>query len=168
MSLDIISIWHTLHHYAENPPFNEDWLKQSETECDTLTSEKLLLKELQAVEAERWKLLGLAAGWTPYAAVSLSWCLQAQLQDVFDCWDNVFSNRPPDVAHLRPARLLNPALLPKPCLSEIIEVGKTYNAVWLMLACFKGNQVAVTNDLAVEKFKLFNPSLVKLFELDKQ
>ena len=83
-------------------------------------SDLSLLRELAAVEATRWQQLCDALGWTPLGAVALSWCIGANLRDTREAWAASGADITPDPASLRPARLLNPALLPeRPRLSDL-------------------------------------------------
>ena len=76
-------------------------------------SDLSVLRTLSDFPAERWTQLCDATGWTVYGAIALSWCSGAELPQVWEGW--LASGHPllptPDCE--RPARLLNPALLPE-------------------------------------------------------
>ena len=68
---------------------------------------------LKQVDAQRWNKLCDASGWTAYGAVALSWCQGATLPQVFDGWRASGFPLKPLPEYERPARFINPALLPR-------------------------------------------------------
>lgn len=72
-----------------------------------------VLSALSEYPAERWKHLCDATGWTVYGAVALSWCADADLPSVWEGWLASGFALIPSPVFERPARLLNPALMPQ-------------------------------------------------------
>ena len=76
---------------------------------------------LSKLSAANWSSLCSAAGWTVYGAVALSWCKDAKLEDVWAGWLTSGFPLKPLPEHERPARFLNPALLPEVKTAEGIN-----------------------------------------------
>lgn len=84
-----------------------------------------LLKGFEAVEAEHWIRFCTAAGQTTYGAVAQSWCKGATLAQVLDGWRASGFPLKPLPEYERPARFINPALLPDSRkLSGLIEAAR--------------------------------------------
>ena len=72
-----------------------------------------LLKCLVDTPSENWLLICRGAGMTVFGAVALSWCEGATLPQVFDGWRASGFPLKPLPEYERPARFINPALLPQ-------------------------------------------------------
>ena len=77
---------------------------------NALTAE--FLSELTQVEASIWSSLCSAAGPTVYGAIALSWCKDAELSQVWEGWHASGFPLKPSPEFERPARFINPALMP--------------------------------------------------------
>lgn len=75
-------------------------------------SDRQFISYLQNFPASRWLMMCHGTGWTVYGAVALSWCAGAKLEDVWSGWEASDFPLRPEPASERPARFLNPALLP--------------------------------------------------------
>ena len=81
-----------------------------------------VLKALENYSAKGWHALCTAAGMTVYGAVALSWCEGAELSQVWDGWEASGFPLKPSPEFERPARFINPTLLPQTNkLSGILE-----------------------------------------------
>lgn len=104
--------WHRLHLNAV--AWSEIW------QSDDLIYDRLLLDEgfssfiesLSTCPTSRWSALCEACGWTVYGAVALSWCKDANIAEVWAGWEASGFPVKPSPGFERPARFLNPALLP--------------------------------------------------------
>lgn len=80
-----------------------------------------VLESLQELDAKNWASLCNISGMTIYGAVALSWCQDAKLPQVWEGWHASRFPLKPLPEYERPARFLNPALLPQSNkLSEIV------------------------------------------------
>ncbi len=107
------TIWVALHDNAalwERVGMAGDTLSQR---ANIDENDRALLKLLQNFPAESWQSLCAACGMTVYGAVALSWCQGAELDQVFAAWEASGAEMEAVPEWERPARLLNPALLPE-------------------------------------------------------
>ena len=103
----------TLHRLARG--WSDLW-QSDDIEYERGNVDRMTRKHLSALnegDAARWIALCDAAGWTPYAAVAVSWCKGATLEQVWQCWTAAGVPILPDPASMRPARFLCPDLLPE-------------------------------------------------------
>ena len=116
-----VDVWQGLHLSAlawQGIPDDHGQVEQRRLIDD---SDRSVLGALSEYPAQNWMQLCNATGWTVYGAVALSWCSGAELSQVWEGW--LASGHPllPTPECERPARLLNPDLLPKTRqLSELI------------------------------------------------
>lgn len=80
-------------------------------EVDKKSYKKLF--DFSKIKCKQWHSLCTAAGWTVYGAVALSWCEGAVLKDVWKGWEASGFPLIPKPEFERPARFINPALLPQ-------------------------------------------------------
>lgn len=79
------------------------------------------MREFSRYDKDLSKNLFVELGWTSYGAVALSWCAGVQLRDVWSGWLASGFPLKPLPEFERPARFLNPALLPQTAsLREIV------------------------------------------------
>lgn len=132
-------IWAKLHRLARGwgDLWKSDDLEYERRHLDRSSRE--LLSGLEAVPIENWCALSAATGWTAYSAIACSWCKDAEISHVWEGWETSGFPLKPLPEFERPARLLNPALLPKAnSLSEIVEAGSnSHIAICAMLAALK-------------------------------
>lgn len=88
---------------------------------DALTLE--FLQDISKVDEKLWKDMCEGIGWTPYGAVALSWCRNARLDEVWKGWLASGFPLKPLPEFERPARFINPALMPQMSkLSSIVDM----------------------------------------------
>lgn len=108
-----VDVWQGLHLSArawQEVPAGPD---QDVQRASIDESDLSILSVLSNYPAGHWKRLCEATGWTVYGAVALSWCSSAELNDIWEGWLASGSPLMPRPVSERPARLINPALLPK-------------------------------------------------------
>lgn len=71
-----------------------------------------LVAHLSEFSAANWHSLCSAAGMTVYGATALSWCKDAELSQVWEGWHASGFPLKPSPEFERPARFINPALMP--------------------------------------------------------
>ena len=109
----LADVWIMLHHDAYILANNSGTgAARGNTESVDLYDQRVL-KMLVDVSLQEWEKLCTAAGWTAYGAVALSWCEGATLPQVFDSWRASGFPLKPLPEYERPARFINPALLPR-------------------------------------------------------
>jgi len=83
------------------------------------------LSALQSINVNIWQSLCIGTGMTVYGAVALSWCEDAELSQVWEGWEASGFPLKPLPEFERPARFINPALLPTTnSLKEIITIAE--------------------------------------------
>ena len=103
-----IDIWYLLHRHADI------WITSSNANCEKIDgTDAGVIRSASSIQATRWSALCAAAGWTVYGAVALSWCEGAKLEDVWAGWLASGFPLKPLPQFERPARFINPALLPQ-------------------------------------------------------
>lgn len=134
-------LWHRIHSNAsilasssnESPTFSDQENVDRKDIC--------LIEALSKCHADKWHSLCAAAGWTVYGAVALSWCEGAVLKDVWKGWEASGFPLIPKPEFERPARFINPALLPQTNkVSEMISAsGSSVLAFCAMVAALGDN-----------------------------
>ncbi len=106
-------IWASLH-------LNGDLTKEFENNEQltieferTLSQIVFLLESVKELDNKVWHTLCTGAGMTVYGAVALSWCKDAQLEQVWEGWEASGFPLLPKPEYERPARFINKELLPK-------------------------------------------------------
>ena len=128
--------WLTLHKNAKA------WIKaplgniQNEDRALFDAATMNSLSALQNIDASVWEALCIGTGVTVYGAVALSWCEGADIQDVWNGWETSGFPLKPLPEYERPARFLNPALMPKTrSLKGIVDaVGNSSLAICAAIA----------------------------------
>ena len=147
-----VDIWQGLHGNArawQNVPYGAG---QQQDRMLIDGTDLSVLRALAEYPAEDWAALCHATGWTVYGAVGLSWCADADLKLVWDAWRaSRFVIKPlPDFE--RPARLINPALMPETRkLSELIELSTPSGLALCAMIAASGQPLEI--DLPVSKMK---------------
>ncbi|WP_147112934.1 hypothetical protein [Tateyamaria sp. syn59] len=107
-TLSLPATWVGLH------ASHEAWIYATPDDRGRIDDSDLsILRSLAEIPAARWSSLCSAAGWTPLGAAAMSWCEGATLREVREAWETVEPLLTVDEITCRPARLLNPALLPE-------------------------------------------------------
>ncbi|TQM90403.1 hypothetical protein BD293_0039 [Roseinatronobacter monicus] len=124
--LTVVDIWQGLHANAKAWPVNPYGLASAAQNRTLIDGTDLsVLRALAAYPGAGWSALCTAAGWTSYGAVALSWCQGATLPQVLDAWLASGFSLKPLPEYERPARLLNPTLLPQTrSLSALVEAAQ--------------------------------------------
>jgi len=122
-----------------------------------------ICRDLQKVNASNWLSIGKGAGITVYGTVALSWCKDAQIVQVWEGW--MASKFPllPLPKYERPARFINPALLPATdSLAEIIAFCPDVSLpICTLLAALKEPLVF---DLPSDQLKNANPQIASFLK----
>lgn len=71
-----------------------------------------LLGMLKSLDFNRWYAVCFGSGMTVYGAIALSWCKDAELSQVWEGWHASGFPLKPSPEFERPARFINPALMP--------------------------------------------------------
>lgn len=123
--LTLADVWTSLHASAEA------WQRAAEDadlQARIDESDLSIMQTLCEVPAVRWHGLCDALGWTPYGSAALSWCAGADIDAVRDTWEATGTVLTPDPVVRRPARFLNPALIPASRkLSDLVRAGAGSN-----------------------------------------
>lgn len=130
----ILRIWDRLHSFfyeletSHKGPLPEE--RRISSNINTLTD------SMRAVPASDWTQFCLSLGWTVYGAVALSWCKDAELAKVWEGWEASGFPLKPLPEYERPARFVNPALMPKTrSLKGIVdEMGNSSLAICAAIA----------------------------------
>ena len=116
-----VDLWIEIHRLAEK---HAKSLPHDAKVFDALTLE--LLNDLSSVDATKWRALCRGIGFTVYGAVAMSWCKNAQLSEVLEDWCLSGVTFSPGFYNERPARFVNPALLPhEASLKRIVELSES-------------------------------------------
>ena len=156
----LVDLWREIHtlSYVWSEANSEFNLFKRPTRTELRVENYLL--GLSVCPHTAWSSLCSAAGWTVYGAVALSWCKDARLEDVWAGWLASGFPLKPLPEFERPARFLNPDLVPQvKCLTEIATL---YNGK------YPGNpemyHLAVSATIAAQKAPLefdFQPEQLK-------
>lgn len=107
-----IDIWQSLHQTAQSWKNIPAGASQAQDRVLLDGTDLSVIRTLQDFPAERWANICEGVGWTAYGAAGLSWCQGADLAVVCEQWQKSGLILKPTPESERPARLLNPALLP--------------------------------------------------------
>ena len=136
----LIGLWNKIHENAVfwmNIPIGSERENDLSLLDDAIAS--IVTSSITKVEYNHWHGLCSAAGWTSYGAIALSWCKDPAIADVWSGWLSSGFPLKPLPEFERPARFINPALLPQAdSLSGI--------ATWVKAQGYKD---AATYDLAL-------------------
>ncbi|NKX74565.1 hypothetical protein [Tritonibacter mobilis] len=133
-------IWSTIHNSA-NTQFNPQGSEPRITNGDALDAfDMKAMKKLVNFDAQKWQVFCENVGMTVYGAVALSWCKGAQIENVWSSWRASAFPLKPTPEFERPARFINPSLLPNTnSLAEIAEAGNNKSLpICAMIAALKG------------------------------
>ena len=108
----IVCIWLGLHSRANDLASLPSYLNTPKHKKTIDGTDFLNLRELEKISADQWHTLCTAAGMTVYGSVALSWCKDAELSQVWEGWEASGFPLKPLPEFERPARFINPALLP--------------------------------------------------------
>ena len=147
-----VDVWQGLHLSATAWQLVPDDAGQNEQRALIDQSDLSVLSSLSEFPAERWTSLCDATGWTVYGSIALSWCAGGTLAQVWEGWLSSGYPLMPMPEYERPARLLNPALLPKSGkLSELIAAS-TPSTLGLC-ALIAASDAPLEIDLSAEQLK---------------
>ncbi len=106
-------LWAGIHHLPSRA--------KKAVELDDLSFEQI--KSLNKINEKVWIGFCEAIGMTVYGAVALSWCEGAEIEQVWEGWEQSGFPLIPKPEYERPARFINPALLPETVsLSELASI----------------------------------------------
>lgn len=103
----LVDLWREILRFAEKHVTAQ--VENAEV-FDALSFE--FLNDLKGVSSEDWSKMCHGIGPTVYGAVALSWCEDAELSQVWDGWRASEFPIKPLPEYERPARFINPGLLP--------------------------------------------------------
>ena len=151
-------IWVSLHLNAQ---MEQETLKNPRLSHETARMANeitYLLSSMKEIPAKKWWRLCDASGWTVYGAVALSWCIDAEMSQVWNGWEASGFPLKPLPGYERPAHFINPELLPKTNnLSEIINYCPDRTLpICAMIAALKE---PLEFDLSMETLKTANPQI---------
>lgn len=134
----LVDLWRELVRFAEK----HATAPRHQTEVyDGLTSE--FLADLSKVDAEQWRRLCWGLGPNVYGCVGLSWCDGAQAADVWMDWKQSGYILEPGALAERPARFVNPRILPeRHSLSDIVRLSEGDQTVFAVMVSRAGPQLA--------------------------
>lgn len=131
-----IEIWTGLHVELES------WHRKRSDADSNLhplrdASNKIYLQELCKFPASKWAMIGDGAGWTPVAAMALSWCEGATWESVLRAWQSIENLDIESAVSNLAAQMTNPKFLPEPNLSAVLELGQSPGGAWVLLSALK-------------------------------
>ena len=92
---------------------------------------------LENFPAKNWSMIGDGAGWTPVAAMALSWCKDTSWEATLKAWQSIENlDLGSPVAKLS-AQMTNPQFLPEPDLAQILKLGRSPGGAWVLLSALK-------------------------------
>ena len=153
-----VDVWQGLHLSALGWQSVPDDHGQAQQRDAIDQSDISVLGSLADFPAERWISLCDATGWTVYGSVALSWCAGATLPQVWEGW--LASGYPliPLPEYERPARLLNPDLLPKTRQLSGLIAASTPSSLGLC-ALIATSDAPIAIDLSSEQLKNAPPQI---------
>ena len=120
-----IDIWQGLHANAHAWIDSPYGVSQEQDRILIDGTDISVLRALSVYPVKKWIALCEAVGWTAYGAVGLSWCEGAELPQIWEAWEASGSALKPLPEYERPARFINPALLPRTRkITDIINLTK--------------------------------------------
>lgn len=108
-----VDIWQGLHAGARSWERTGYGMAGDQDRTLIDASDLSVLRSLQNFPAASWRDLCSAAGWTVYGSIALAWCQGATVVQVWDGWLASEFPLKPLPEYERPARFLNPALIPQ-------------------------------------------------------
>ena len=154
-------IWFDCHECAEQwlaSPSNPRQIHDRKMVDD---AQRDATKHLAKTPASRWFYLCTAAGMTVYGAVALSWCEGAELSQVWEGWEASGFPLKPLPEYERPARFINPALLPTTnSLLELVKLAENKPLPICAMIVAKGDALDV--DLSVNMAANASPQIAAL------
>lgn len=168
----LLEIWQGIHHRAlhwnlppEGKTIEEHQFSISFDDRNTC----IILEE--NVLSKHWYSLCNSIGMTVYGAASLSWCKDAEPSQVWESW--LASNFPlkPLPEFERPARFINPALMPQSNkLSGILEIlnnrhhdsSRTYSLA--ICASIAASKEPLEFDISAEKLATATPQIASFLK----
>ncbi|SFT50608.1 hypothetical protein SAMN05444141_101920 [Pseudovibrio denitrificans] len=135
-NLTPIEIWLGLHTELQNWSLK---FAEEETSPHPLRdpTNKTYLQILRKFPAKNWSMIGDGAGWTPVAAMALSWCKDASWEATLKAWQSIENlDLGSPVAKLS-AQMTNPQFLPEPDLAQILKLGRSPGGAWVLLSALK-------------------------------
>lgn len=133
-----MSVWfelHSLNKFWENNYLSEIKAGRPALALEVLDKHRQEARFLADFEVERWVYMCAAVGWTPIACTATSWCKGASLDDVLALWRKLGAPSPvADSSANLAALLINPEMLPRNSLIELITAGKDVGGISLLLA----------------------------------
>ncbi|ARC87155.1 hypothetical protein [Rhodovulum sp. MB263] len=133
----LVDLWREILRLAEKHSEGRDLQV-----CDQLTLE--FLHDLREVEAEDWRQMCWGLGPTVYGAVGLSWCRGVDLAMVWQDWEASGFPILPDARHMRPARLLNPELMPvTESLQSIAQISRGNLVAFCAIVAFSEGRIFI-------------------------
>ena len=156
-------IWVSLHLNAQMEQETLSNPRLSQETARMANEISYLLEALQEVPMQKWWNLCSASGMTVYGTVALSWCKDARIEQVWDGWEASGFPLKPLPEFERPARFINPDLLPKTSsLAQIIAVSPDKTLpICAMIAALKEPLVF---DLPADYLKNANPQIASFLK----
>ncbi|NVK16039.1 MAG: hypothetical protein HWE35_17855 [Rhodobacteraceae bacterium] len=133
----LLDLWREIVRLAEK---HAEALPSSRSVYDALTQE--FLQDLAQVDAKDWRRMCWGIGPTVYGAVALSWCKDAQIEEVWMDWEASEFPLKPGELYERPALFLNPDLLPHTVsLAEIGRHSRGHALSYCAMICRAGSNL---------------------------
>lgn len=159
----LISIWRKIHDEANIwGQFNRlpsRYNSRGDIDVKTLKS----LTELNGLSREKWMNLSSGIGMTVYGAIALSWCKGAELSQVWEGWEASGFPLKSLPEFERPARFINPTLLPKTnSLLELTTIAENKPLPICAMIVAKGD--ALEADLSPEMATKANPQIASFLK----
>ncbi len=146
-----IEVWVGLHVEIENWHLKCEGVLGSLHPLDDKAN-AIYLEYLQDFPAKKWAMIGDAAGWTPVAAMALSWCNGATWESILKAWQAVEKLDPGSPVASLAAQMTNPDFLPEPELKAVLKLGETPGGAWVLLSALKlHNKVVQFDDRFVKR-----------------
>ncbi|QUS59151.1 hypothetical protein [Pseudovibrio brasiliensis] len=135
-TITAIEAWLGLHVELENWHIKFD---EAEEHLHPLKDRANLtyLGFLKGFPAKQWAMIGDGAGWTPVAAMALSWCEGATWESVLKAWQSIESLDLESTVSNLAAQMTNPKFLPEPNLAAVLKIGGTPGGAWVILTALK-------------------------------
>ncbi|WP_039018126.1 hypothetical protein [Halocynthiibacter namhaensis] len=149
----LIDVWYALHQNAKM------WAKSDpDTKRKCNNTDSGILGTLTETSSELWSNLCRITGMTVYGAVALSWCKDAELSQVWEGWEASGFPLKPLPEYERPARFINPALLPTTnSLLELVKLAENKPLPICAMIVAKGDALDV--DLSVNMAANASPQI---------
>ena len=154
----VIDLWQNIHgNAASYERLRQENALKADMEFINL-SDNGNYENLLNCEHTIWAKLCDGIGWTVYGAVALSWCKDAELSQVWDGWEASGFPLKPFPEFERPARFINPALLPTTnSLLELARLAENKPLPICAMIVAKGDKLNV--DLSVSMAAKASPQI---------